>query len=562
MQFINKWPYSLLLLFGLMIAFTACDNDDEPEAVLSVTGINPTTAPVNGTVTITGTQFNSTPASNTVTFTGNAVANILSASSTQLVVTVPNGAQTGPITVATGGQSAVSSQSFSLGNRAVVEKTGNITANETWTAGNIYLLRGFVYVKSGATITIEPGTIIKGAGAAQDPSGQQKGGTLIIEAGARINAAGTASAPIVFTSNQPVGQRKYGDWGGIVIIGRAPHNRPGGTGFEGGISGTMGTGTDANDNSGVLQYVRIEFAGIALTAGNEINGLTMYGVGAGTTMDHIQVSYGGDDAFEWFGGTVNAKYLVSYRNFDDDFDTDWGFTGKVQYGVILRDPNVADQSGSNAFESDNFNNGTPATGPNNGLPLTAPVFANISVFGTSGTPSNTPTSGGSGSYQSAMHLRRNTSISIFNSVFLGYPEGLRLDAPADATGNSTYSNVTGGTLQLRGVVLGNTNTPVRGAGTITNDQATAFFNTTAFKNQIIPAANVSSLLLNSQSFNLEGSPNFLPQSGSPLLTGSATIWDGKGADAFFTKETFLGAFGTTNWTTGWTNFNPQTTPYN
>ena len=330
-------------------------------------------------------------------------------------------------------------------------------------------------------------------------------------------------------------------------------------GFEGGISGTIGTYSDATDNSGTLQYVRIEFGGIALTAGNEINGLTLYGVGAGTTIDHVQVSYSGDDSFEWFGGTVNMKYLIAYRGFDDDWDTDWGYVGKLQYGVSLRDPNVADQSASNGFESDNFNNGSPANGANDGLPLTAPVFANFSNFAFSGTPSNTPTTGGSGPYQSGMHLRRNTSISILNSVLFGYPEGLRLDAPADAVGNSTYTNVTNGTLQLRGVVIANSTTPVRGAGTITNDQTTAFFNTAAFKNQIIPTSDIAKLLLNADNFKL-GAPNFLPQAGSPLLTGS--IWDGKGADSFFTKETFLGAFGTTDWTKGWANWDPQNTPYN
>ena len=155
-----------------------------------------------------------------------------------------------------------------------------------------------------------------------------------------------------------------------------------------------------------------------------------------------------------------------------------------------------------------------------------------------------------------MHLRRNTSLSIFNSLIVGYPEGLRLDAPTGTTG--TLDNATSGALQLRGVVIANTTTPVRGAGSITDAQAQAFFNTAAFKNQIIPSTGVAALLLNSASFNLTA-PNFLPQTGSPLLTGA--IWDGKGADNFFTKETFIGAFGTTDWTKGWTNWDPQNANY-
>ncbi|RIV18285.1 cell shape-determining protein MreB [Fibrisoma montanum] len=557
MQLLKSWKYSLLLLLGLTVAITACDNDDEPEAVLSITGVNPTSAPISSTVTITGTQFNSTPASNTVTFGGNAVATVVSASPTQLVVTVPANAQNGAITVATGSQTATSTQQFTLANRPVITIAGNITANQNWTAGNVYELRGFVNVDNNAVLTIEPGTLIKGAGRDQDPSGQQRGATLIIRPGSRLEARGTAAAPIVFTSARAAGQRARGDWGGIFLIGRAPINRPGSELIEGGIGGTTGTFNEPQDNSGTLQYVRIEFSGIALLPNSESNGLTMYGVGSGTTIDHVQVSFGGDDAFEWFGGTVNCKYLVALRNFDDDWDVDFGYSGKVQYGVSLRDPNVADVSGSNGFESDNFNPGAPATGPNAGLPLTSAVFANMSNFVFSGAPSNAPTSGGSGPFQSGMHLRRNTSISIFNSLVFGYPEGLRLDAQTGT--KNTLENATAGNLQLRGIVVANTTTPVRGAQNVTNDEATAFFNTAAFGNRVYATSDIAQLLLNAQNFNLTA-PNFLPQSGSPLLSGA--IWDGKGADNFFTKEQFRGAFGTTDWTQGWTNWDPNSTPYN
>ncbi|GAA4411492.1 hypothetical protein GCM10023187_37420 [Nibrella viscosa] len=563
MKFIQKWQSTLLLLLGLTVAFTACKNDTEPEAVLSITSVNPTTAPIGSTITITGTQFNSTPASNTVTFGGNAIANVVTASPTQLVVTVPSNAQNGPITVMTGaGRSAISTQTFTLGARPVVQVQGEITTNTTWTRNNVYLLRGFVYVTNGAVLTIESGTLIKGGEPSTDPAGQQRGGTLIIEKGGRIEARGTAAQPIVFTSNRPAGQRGYGDWGGVVLVGRAPHNRPAATTLEGGIRGTMGTDAIANDNSGTLQYVRIEFAGIALTNANnsEINGLTLYAVGSGTTIDHVQVSYSGDDAYEWFGGTVNAKYLVAHRTFDDDWDTDWGYTGRVQFAVSLRDPAIADQSFSNGFESDNFNPGEPATAANAGLPLTAPIFANVSNFAFSGAPSTAFAAPASGAYQSAMHLRRNTAISIYNSVFVGYPEGLRLD------GTATLANATAGTLDLRGITLANvgianstTSIPVRGAGGITDAQAQEFFNATARNNQVIPSASLATLLLNANNFSLTN-PNFLPQTGSPLLQGAVT--GGKLADSFFTATTYRGAFGTENWTQGWTNWDPQNTNYN
>ena len=560
MQLVKNWQYSLLLLVGLAGAISACKNDDEPAPVLSITSVTPTTAPAGSTVVITGTNFSSTPASNSVTF-GAVPAEVVSATPTQLVVTVPAGAGT-PITVTSGGQSA--NIAFTIGPKPVVTVVGSVSANTTWTRTNVYLIRGFVYVTSGATLTIEPGTIIKGATRDLDPEGQSRGGTLIVEQGAKLEAKGTAAQPIIFTSSKAPGQRNYGDWGGIVLIGRAQTNRPGSTGFEGGIRGQYGAGSAADDNSGTLQYVRIEFPGIALSASanSEVNGLSLYGVGSGTTIDHVQVSYSGDDAFEWFGGTVNAKYLVAHRTFDDDWDTDFGYTGKVQFGVSLRDPEYADASGSNGFESDNFGGtqaGEPATALNNGLPLTAPVFANISNFVTTSAPS-TATVKGSGGYQSAMHIRRNTSISIYNSVFVGYPEGLRLEG----TATGTLANANNGGLELQGIVLANTGTSstsaVRGAASITNAQAEEYFNLATRKNVVILSTDLASLLLNGASFNLTA-PNFLPGAGSPLLVAASAATGGKLSDPFFVPAPYRGAFNTENWTAGWTNFDPQNTNY-
>lgn len=547
--------YFLLVLLGLFAAVSSCKNDDEPVVtptpVLTVASFTPTSGPVGTSVIITGTKFDTTPANNTVLF-NTTPATVTAATATTLTVTVPTGATTGVVTVTSGGVTAKSTASFTISERVAVEVKSDITTSTTWTKDKVYTLKGFVNVTSGNTLTIEAGTIIKGAGKDLDPTASGKGGTLIILPGAKLMAIGTVDAPIVFTSSNDPGKRNYGDWGGVVLIGKSVHNQPGSTPLEGGITGTMGTDNIANDNSGTLQYVRIEFAGIALSnnANSEINGLTLYAVGSGTTIDHVQVSYSGDDSYEWFGGTVNAKYLVAYRGWDDDFDTDWGFTGKVQYALSLRDPEFADQSGSNGFESDNFNSGEPATGPNNGLPLTAPIFANVSNFVTSGTPSNA-TIKGSGGYQSGMHLRRNTSISIFNSLLVGYPEGLRLDG----TVTGTLANATAGTLDLKGIVLANMTTPVRGANAITNDQAIAYFGAAARKNE---TKDLASLLLNTANFTLTN-PAFLPQATSPLLAGA--IWDGKGSDAFFTKEVFRGAFGTTDWTKTWTNWDPQNTIY-
>jgi len=563
MHFLKHWSLAILLLFGLSVVITSCNNDDEPEPVLSITSFTPTTAPVGSTITITGTNFNATSASNKVLF-GTAEAPIISASPTQLVVTVPAGAVDGPITVQANSQSAVSTSSFTRGAKPVVTVVGSISTNTTWNANTVYEIRGFVYVRNNVTLTIEPGTIIKGGGRDEDPTGQNKGGTLIVTQGSKLEAKGTSARPIVFTSKKAAGQRNYGDWGGIVLIGKAPHNRLVSQQLEGGIEGQLGAFNEPTDNSGTMQYVRIEFPGISLVgaSGSEINGLTLYGVGSGTTLDHIQVSYSGDDSFEWFGGTVNAKYLVAHRGFDDDFDTDWGFIGKVQFGLSLRDPEVADVSGSNCFESDNFaGQGEPATAANNGLPLTQPIFANISGFAFSGTPSTANAARGSGPFQSAMHLRRNTAISIYNSVFSGWPEGLRLDGTATAT----LANLNSGKLELQGLVLANTLVPVRGVvvaggSVITNDQAITYYGLAARKNVIVTSTDIATLLFNAQNFNLTA-PNFLPGAASPLLVAGNAATGGKIADAFFSPAPYRGAFGTENWTAGWTNFDPQTTNY-
>ena len=169
-----------------------------------------------------------------------------------------------------------------------------------------------MYVEDGATLTIEPGTIIKGEKSSK--------GSLIVKRGGKIIANGTVDKPIVFTSNQAKGSRAAGDWGGLVLLGKAPVNKT--PAVIEGENLTQFGGTDAADNSGSLKYVRIEFAGIAFETDKEINGLTFGGVGSGTTIDYVQVSHSGDDSYEWFGGTVNAKHLIAFRGLDDDFDTD------------------------------------------------------------------------------------------------------------------------------------------------------------------------------------------------------------------------------------------------
>lgn len=415
----------------------------------------------------------------------------------------------------------------------VVEVINNITANTTWTSNNKYLLKGFIYVEDGATLTIEPGTIIKGD--------KPTKGTLIVKRGGKIIADGTASQPIVFTSNQPAGQRDYGDWGGIIICGRAPHNQPSDPIIEGGVDAQYG-GTDPNDNSGILRYVRIEFSGIPFQPNQEINGLTMGGVGRGTVLEHIQVSYCGDDSYEWFGGTVNAKYLIALRGWDDDFDQDFGWQGKVQWAVSLRDPNVADQSSSNGFECDNDAAGNPVS------PYSQGVWSNVSIFGPKADASTTINT----QYARALHLRRNTRTRVFNSVFAGYPNGLFID------GNSTQAGAEAGELMFRNSVIAGMGTPLNVPSGQNWDLAaiTNWFNTAGWNNTVY--ANNSDLQV-ANPFNLTN-PNFMPNGGSPLLSG-ADFSAAPVADGFFTPVSYRGAFGTTDWTAGWANWDPQNTAY-
>ena len=414
----------------------------------------------------------------------------------------------------------------------VVQVFGSITVSTNWTNNNKYILNGFVYVEDGATLTIQEGTIIKG----DKPSK----GTLIVKRGGKINAVGTSSQPIVFTSNQAAGSRDYGDWGGIVICGRAPNNQPSDPTIEGGPDAQYG-GNDPADNSGTMKFVRIEFCGIAFQPNQEINGLTMGSVGSGTVLENIQVSYSGDDSYEWFGGTVNAKRLVAFRGWDDDFDQDFGWQGKVQYAVSLRDPNIADQSSSNGFECDNDAAGNSAS------PYSQGTWSNVSMFGPKADASTTFND----QYKRALHLRRNTQTRVFNSVFAGYPTGLFID------GNSTQANAENGDLMFRNNVLSGMSTALDVPSGQTWDQAgiTSWFNTSGWNN-IIYSTN-SELQLGNP-FNLTN-PNFLPISGSPLLTGAE--FSGPFTDSFFENVNFRGAFGTTNWTTGWTNWDPQNTAY-
>ena len=434
-----------------------------------------------------------------------------------------------------------------------------------------YLLKGWVYITNGATLTIEPGTVIKGD--------KETKAALVVEPGGKLFAKGTATEPIVFTSAQEKGKRKPGDWGGLVVCGRATNNKQAMI-IEGGPRTTHG-GNDDDDNSGIISYVRVEFAGYPFKVDQEINGITFGSVGRGTQIDHVQVSYSNDDSFEWFGGSVNCKYLVAYHGWDDDFDTDNGFSGKLQFLLGVRNPKLGDQSLSNGFESDNNADGSTSE------PYTTCTFSNVTLVGPIGQDADfknnteyinggtlNPNNGSrTGQFQAAMHIRRNSKLNCFNSVAMGYPVGLILDNEK----GTTQKWATDDNLAIKNVYFAK----MDAIGSDINKKLTDRYSTDG-KNEDPDITKVSFSHtyflkdgLNNRYFDaisglglkqpnsMQANPNWGPVSGSPLL-GVANFNDSR-LSSGFEKVTYIGAFASDsdadNWMNGWTNFDPQNTDY-
>jgi hypothetical protein len=280
--------------------------------------------------------------------------------------------------------------------------SGNINTTTTLTSDKVWTLKGYVYVTDGAKLIIQPGTTIV--------SDIAEKGALIIERGAQLIAEGTSTKPIVFTSGKAVGERTPGDWGGVVLLGRATTNRTSEPTIEGGIGRPYG-GTNDLDNSGVLKYVRIEYAGIAAMPNSEINALTLGGVGSGTIIENVQTIYANDDAFEFFGGTVNAKNLYAYATADDDYDFDFGYRGSVSYSVSKRDPLFVDAGDAgNGVECDNDGTGTSAQ------PFTHPKLDNMILVGPFDVTALA-------NHNLGLRWRRATQFTITNSKIVGYQKG-------------------------------------------------------------------------------------------------------------------------------------------
>ena len=386
----------------------------------------------------------------------------------------------------------------------------NITTNTTWTAGNTYALGGQIYVKNNATLTIEPGVVI---------ASNVAGAGLFITKGAKLIAEGTATSPIVFTSGNTVGNRSRGNWGGVILLGKGSYNINGGINYIEGIANSAdtefggGATPDDNDNSGTLKYVRIEYAGFtygAAGSNTEINGLTMGACGKGTKIDYVQVSYANDDSFEWFGGAVDCSRLVAFNGLDDDFDTDNGFSGKVQFCLAIKQPSAADTSDSNCFESDN--NSTSAAGTS----FTRAVFSNCTLVGP--TYRTTLANGGTLNirHRRGAHLRRNTQLQIWNSIFMDFVDGVVVD------GATTITNATNSTLKFKNNIIAGT--AAAKVATKVESTATAFDAATWFTSNSNTSQTASAGLLTMPYNTADGSQytglDYRPATGSIALTGA------------------------------------------
>ena len=383
---------------------------------------------------------------------------------------------------------------------ANVAVTGNITSNTRWSMPNTYSLNGPVYVDSGVTLTIDSGVVVLG-------NTGNSNSCLIIKRGGKIHAVGTENWPIVFTSSNPVGQRALGDWGGVIILGRAVMNQ--GTGQIEGLAASSENqygGNDDSDSSGVMSYVRIEYGGYVFAQNREINGLTLAAVGSRTKIDHIQVSFANDDAFEWFGGTVNCTHLVSYRNLDDDFDTDFGYRGNVQFGLAVRDPQIADNSfslpsggsTSEGFESDNDANGSQFT------PQTRATFVNMTVIG----PFRDSVTSVHPGFRRGARIRRNSALSIRNSVITDWNSGVFIDGPA------CEANVTNGLLAVERNIIANY---VSRVGEVTSTSTWPILSYLGSNNDTLKSVN---LMIRPYDYF---SPDYRPSANSPMSLDDLSV---------------------------------------
>ena len=448
--------------------------------------------------------------------------------------------------------------------------TADITQNRTFTAETTYILKGFIHVLNGATLTIQQGTTIKG-------DYDTEGSSLFIMRGAKIDAQGTADQPIVFTSSKTAPDRKPGDWGGLIIIGNAIINRTGaveveGTGTDKTVPPVSGKnysvlysgGTTQTDNSGTLKYVRVEFAGFAPSVGFELNSFTFAAVGSGTRISYLQSMAGLDDAYEFFGGALDGDHLVAYETGDDMFDMSEGFQGRLQYLIGFNSVQLTPRTGSGSLATDLEgieNDGCNGSGCDNGFnqaPLTVPVVANFTLVGC-GAVACVGNAGGFG-----MMLRRGTGGFYINGVLARFPvAGISLrDAETFARGGSVgLPDLGTSNLQIRNVFMSEINSapfqPFPG-GTAAPQNALDLAGN-ALTNSTVPSSTLFTTIPATGAVPTGVAAfDWTPTATSPIGSGGMATFTGAlatKAGSFVTGTTYVGAVApgaTTKWWSGWT----------
>ena len=423
---------------------------------------------------------------------------------------------------------------ISIGFAQVVTVEGDLTADATWTSDNTYYLNNQLFVKDGVTLTIEAGTEILGRYDA-NYSADNPAPCVVVEQGGMIMAEGTVDAPITFRSELDPDDANYGNgrglWGGLIINGYAPISNTGGVSNVEGLTSVQYGGTDPNDNSGVLRYVRVWNGGSSIAPDNEINGITLAGVGRGTTVEYCEVAMNLDDGFEMFGGTVDLRYCSAVAVGDDAFDTDNGYQGRGQFLLVVR----ADDS-DKAHEMDNATNGDLDS-----QPRSHPHFANVTVIS---SPSHA---------EDGLRLREGTGGDFRNYILHGANDGVRNDengsevvtqdlTEAAAAGHPDYLYISGSMI-------------MNGLADVPWDDFDEEGDGTWTGTYVSESAGLSI------SVDADGMPEMLDV--TPTLGGIAYEGvDDVIEDDFFEQVNYKGAFGSDNWLEGWSGIMESVTMLN
>lgn len=413
-----------------------------------------------------------------------------------------------------------------------------ITTTVTLSASKVYLLKGFIVIKSGGKLVIPAGTLIR---CEADLNVTPKNyASIVVERGGKIEINGTSSNPVVFTSNKAAGSRERGDWGGIILCGSASNNQGTDIQVEGFNNVTFDNalakhgGSTENDNSGTITYCRLEFGGLAFEANKEINGLTFGSVGSLTTINGVQVSYSGDDSYEWFGGDVNCKHLIAYKGTDDDFDTDYGYRGAVQFGIGIKDTAYYDlsynapsgSSTSEGFESDNDGGGSGKT------PYTNAVFSNMTMIGPVQIGQKWSDLGSvqQAAFRRGARIRRNSRLSVVNSVFMGYRNFVYFDGDSTQIASGATTGAFPNSMAFKNNLFVNSaaafspaSSTANGLVEVNGTQTVAIFDAwiknASNSNNVDPVAYTAKTVLEDP--QNPTAPNFRPVSSSPALAGAS-----------------------------------------